>query len=470
MTKRYGIFTITALLLVALMLAACPAPAGDAGSGDAASDGGGDAEGQRELVWMVRTNVVENPWEQDVLIPAFEEANPDVTVNLLILDQADIAVKREAMIAAGEPLHVWSTNWGGDGFASDRHRGLITDLTPLIERDDMDLSVFIPEVLAIYESEGKQWALPFLTTGSYLFYNMDLFDAAGMDYPGIDWDDESWTWDAALEMAQQLTENYDDPTSATYGWNEGIWPREAIAWMFDANPWPEGSFDSGFADSVDFTSEGAIAAYQGRHDLVYKHQVMPDSAAGQGLEALGGAFQSGRVAMNTTGGWGWWVYGDITPDVEGGFCWGVAPLPYGVPGAPNRSVIFTDPWVITGGLEGEELEDAWTFIKFLVAEENARAYMQTTNTPPTQSKLLEEWYTQFECMEAEDVKTVYEGSFSHGLESSNHMMVRFDEMNSTWDNLLSALWDDPSAQAAEVLPGVEEAVNEVLQRIGEEEK
>gem|GEM_PF-5645498 len=37
-------------------------------------------------------------------------------------------------------------------------------------------------------------------------------------------------------------------------------------------------------------------------------------------------------------------------------------------------------------------------------------------------------------------------------------------------NLLSALWDDPSAQAAEVLPGVEEAVNEVLQRIGEEEK
>jgi len=61
-------------------------------------------------------------------------------------------------------------------------------------------------------------------------------------------------------------------------------------------------------------------------------------------------------------------------------------------------------------------------------------------------------------------------SVRHGLESSNHMMVRFDEMNSTWDNLLSALWDDPSAQAADILPGVEEAVNEVLQRIGEEEK
>jgi len=50
-------------------------------------------------------------------------------------------------------------------------------------------------------------------------------------------------------------------------------------------------------------------------------------------------------------------------------------------------------------------------MKFLVAEENARAYMETTNAPPTQAKLLEEWYAQFECMEAEDVKTVYEGSF-----------------------------------------------------------
>lgn len=59
------------------------------------------------------------------------------------------------MIAAGEPLHVWSTNWGGDGFASDRARGLITGLTPLIEREQLDTSVFIPEVLAIYQSEGN---------------------------------------------------------------------------------------------------------------------------------------------------------------------------------------------------------------------------------------------------------------------------------------------------------------------------
>ena len=459
--KRRMLTWLGLLAVLSMVLAACAAPAG----GDAAAE----ESTQREIVWMARTNVVENPWEQDVAIPAFEAANPDITVNLLIVDQADIAVKREAMIAAGEPLHVWSPNWGGNGFASDRVRGLLHDLNPLIERDGLDTSVFIPEVLAIYENEGRQYGFPFLTTGSYMFYNMDLFDAAGVAYPPVSWDDETWTWDRALAIAQELTVNPDDPMNATYGWVEGIWPAEAITWLFDAFPWPDDAFDTGFAQSIDFTSEGAVNAFQSRHDLTYKHKVAPDAAAIEGLNALGGDFQSGKVAMKTTGGWGWWVYSPVTPEVEGGFCWGVAPLPFGAPGAPTRAVIFTDPWVITAGMEGQELEDSWTFIKYLISEDAARAYMQATNTPPTQHKLLEEWYQQFGCMDPADVKDVYQGAFTNGLESSNHLMVGFDEINSTWDNLLGVFWSDPEGDSAALLPEVEAAVGDVLVRIAEEE-
>ena len=70
----------------------------------------------------------------------------------------------------------------------------------------------------------------------------------------------------------------------------------------------------------------------------------------------------------------------------------------------TRAVIYTDPWVITAGLEGQELEDAWTFLKFLVREDTARSYMQASNTPPTQGKLQEEWFNQFGCMEPDQVK------------------------------------------------------------------
>ena len=67
------------------------------------------------------------------------------------------------------------------------------------------------------------------------------------------------------------------------------------------------------------------------------------------------------------------------------------------------------------------------------------------------------------------MKEVYQGAFTHGLESSNHLMVRFDEINSTWDNLLAEFWNTPDMQATDILPEVETAVNDVLQRIQEAE-
>ncbi|RIK42699.1 MAG: ABC transporter substrate-binding protein, partial [Chloroflexi bacterium] len=198
-------------------------------------------------------------------------------------------------------------------------------------------------------------------------------------------------------------------------------------------------------------------------------KVAPDDAASQALSQLGGAFESGRVAMVQNGGWGWWVYSPVNPDVEGGFCWGVAPNPWGSPDADKRAVIYTDPWVITRGLEGQALEDSWEFVKFLVAEENARSYMQATNTPPTQSKLQEEWFTQFKCMDPESVKEVYQGAFRYGLESSNHLLVRWDELNQIWNNALSAYFLDPNGDTAAVLAQLEEDLTAALQRIAAEE-
>ena len=60
------------VVLLALTLSACAAPGGGGGMAE--------VEEQREIVWMARTNVVENPWEQEVAIPAFEAANPNITV------------------------------------------------------------------------------------------------------------------------------------------------------------------------------------------------------------------------------------------------------------------------------------------------------------------------------------------------------------------------------------------------------
>ena len=108
-------------------------------------------------------------------------------------------------------------------------------------------------------------------------------------------------------------------------------------------------------------------------------------------------------------------------------------------------------------------------MKFLVREDNARSYMEATNTPPTQSKLQEEWFGQFGCMEPDKVKEVYQGAFAHGLESSNHLIVRWDELNQIWGNSLNPYFNDPAGDTAAILATVEQDTNSALELIRSEE-
>jgi multiple sugar transport system substrate-binding protein len=427
------------------------------------------AAGQKVLVWMVRTGQTENRWERDVVLPAYAQAAPDVFVKVININQDDIAIRREAMIAAKEPLHVWSPNWGGDGFASDRARGLLTDLTPLIERDGWDTSDFLPDVLNIYNIEGKLYGIPFLTTGSYIYYNMKLFDEAGIPYPTSDWTDQSWTWDAFLDLAKKLTKNYDDPNTAVYGAARSFWPPfDSIPMIWGLDPFSADALSTGYSEQLSINNEQYAAAFQAMHDLVYVHKVAPDQAATDALSQLGGAFQSGRVAMELQGGWGHWNYKDLINDPNG-FCWGVAPLPWGTPEAKIRATIFTDPWSITAGMSAEDTDLAWNFVKFLGSAEQQKAYIDATGTPPVRASLLEGYYKAYEkCVPAEQTKQAFTGAFSHGRESSNHLLVKFDELSSTWDNILSTFWPDPNAKATDLLPVLESEVNAAITRINEE--
>ncbi len=44
--------------------------------------------------------------------------------------------------------------------------------------------------------EDGVYGIPILSMGSFLYYNRDLFDEAGVAYPPTDWNDESWNYEA----------------------------------------------------------------------------------------------------------------------------------------------------------------------------------------------------------------------------------------------------------------------------------
>ena len=66
-----------------------------------------------------------------------------------------------------------------------------------------------------YTREGKLYGIPFASGASYLFYNKNAFDEAGLPYPTTNWDDPTWTWEAWVDIAKQLTKNYGNPDAST---------------------------------------------------------------------------------------------------------------------------------------------------------------------------------------------------------------------------------------------------------------
>ena len=61
-----------------------------------------------------------------------------------------------------------------------------------------------------FSFDGKQYALPARTDFYVMYYNKDIFDAAGVEYPSND-----WTWEEFEETAKKLTSG--EGANKTYG-------------------------------------------------------------------------------------------------------------------------------------------------------------------------------------------------------------------------------------------------------------
>jgi multiple sugar transport system substrate-binding protein len=433
----------------------------------AVAQGGSCGDDANKLVWMVRTVPVENEWEYDVVSPAFAAQHPDICLEILSLTQDDVTIKRPAMLAAGEKLHVWSAAWGNEGNATLLNEGWLEDLTPIMQADGFDTSVFVPGALAFDNVGGKQYGLPLTSTGTYVYYNKKIFDDAGVPYPPSEWDDPTWTWDRFAEIAKSLTRDYDDPSKAQYG---------AVASVVNADPtnparlwgldiWPAGAYETGFADGITIANDRGIAAFQAFHDAIHKDQFAPDPAVVDALSQLGGAFASGKVGMVIDGGWGVWIYKGLLDDPNG-FPWGMAPLPLGAPDATTRADTYIDSWSMTSGMSDHDKELAWTLIKFLVSEEQARGYMEKTGTPPTQGKLLLDYYKLYEkAMEPDAMKAVFEGGLSHGSPGSGYKLIGWGQLFQIWANMLPAYFADPGADTQAMLTDLETQTSAKLKEI-----
>jgi multiple sugar transport system substrate-binding protein len=137
--------------------------------------------------------------ELDTIIAAFEEANPGINIEVTTAPFSDYFTLLQADVVSGDAPDVFELNY--ENFVTYAANNTLLDISEYLSGD----APYYPRALEAFQYEGQQFALPETFSTVLLFYNADLFDQAGVDYPS-----DEWTWDDATAAAEQIGAQGDD--------------------------------------------------------------------------------------------------------------------------------------------------------------------------------------------------------------------------------------------------------------------
>jgi multiple sugar transport system substrate-binding protein len=251
------------------------------------------------------------------------------------------------------------------------------DLRPYVEAglDQATISDWDPaQYKALFTPDGRLFGLPKYHGALALYYNKDLFDQYGVDYP-----DDSWDHDDYLDAMRYLTHDR-DADGQTDLWGSMLdvsWDRIQV----HVNGWGGHFVDPADPTQCRMAEPEALAAMEWIRARMWDDQVMATRLDVKNVSTRQ-AFISEQVAMVEDGSW---ALKDIL--TTAGFRVGVAPFPTG----PVRRVTLatTDAFGIYARTEHPEA--AWELIKFLIGKDFGRAMARASFLQPARVSLIDEW-------------------------------------------------------------------------------
>ena len=280
---------------------------------------------------------------------AFEASHPGVKIEYVDVASQDYAVKVTTMLEGGDTSDVFMIkeidnliNWQAQGFAAP--------LADYIAKG-YDMSGFVGTEVN-YAVDGVQYAIPFRSDFWVLFYNKDLFDAAGVDLPTND-----MTWGQYAELAKKLTDKEKD----VYGTHYHTWLSAVVNWAV--------------------CGTGYTLADKKYDNLLYYYtlyQDLEDSGACMSyadLKASGlhysAAFANGNIAMLPMGYWYVSTLIGYNKDGTCNFNWGITAVPHADDVAAGSSFGNLTGAMINAKSENKDL--AWEYVSWLGGPEGAKA-------------------------------------------------------------------------------------------------
>ena len=282
------------------------------------------------------------------LATLYEQEHPDIKVKLQTFPWGQYNTKVLTMMAGGVAPDVM---WIDDTYFLDFvRRNVLLDLEPFIKKDRFDIDDFHQKVLALFSYQGKQYGIPSASSTWVMCYNKDMFDKAGIKYPG-----EDWTWSEFVDIAKELTkDNNNDGRIDQYGF---LTQRGYTGWM--PLIWQNGGdiFNKTRTKCL-LDSLEVQEAIQFLYDLTFKYKVAPLPSV---ITSRGGSielWEGGRVAMLS-----WWPSMGKHVREKGGFRCGITHLPKG-----KKRATIHEGCCYAISKDTRYPEEAWELVKFLTGK------------------------------------------------------------------------------------------------------
>ena len=315
------------------------------------SAGGSGEDADRVVVFLPGDN------PGDILLrnsqaKRFEKENPDIKVDIQVLPARGYNEKVFTSISDGNPPDIFAS--GDIVIPTIAARNLAYDLNDFVEEDkSFKLSGYYPEVIDGLTYQGELLGLTDNWDTQVMYYNRDLFDKAGLDYP-----DASWTWNDAVSAARKLTSG--EGTDKVFGIAHGLWfvPVFDQIWAYGGDIFNSAGTKCAIADLI---KDGVAPTPQ---------ELLSQTT----LQLLAAR----RAAMVIDAG-RWGAYELLGSKVN----WAVAPIPKGPEGRDN----FFHLGMFAIARNSDSPDNAWKFLKYIVSNEAIKLSVANMQGVPSRPAL-----------------------------------------------------------------------------------
>jgi len=279
--------------------------------------GAAPAKAQKTVVtWFVGLGTGTNEQQieaQNKVVSDFNASQDkiELKINIAPNNQAAPAALGTLIASGNAPDIVGPVGFSG----ANLFAGQWLDLSSLVEKTKYDLSVFPESLVNLYKEGDALVGIPFAVFPGLIYYNIELFDEAGLEYPPakfgekymLDGKEVDWDYTTVAEIGKRLTvdANGNDATSPDFD------PTKVEQFGF-VHQWDTIRSDfSTFGGATVVNAEGKVEipenwreAAKWLHAGVWTDQFIPNAAyQGSALLNSGNPFASGKVAMARTMLW-----------------------------------------------------------------------------------------------------------------------------------------------------------------------